>query len=159
MPRQRSVFFEIWVFCVRSRAYLQTACSQHHQTYTWGEALIETFQNHIGFTSIGARGEEFMLFRVKRVFAAELVPLCNSKRQHAALLLCTRLHSESLHWPAPAAAHADALSNLPLSTTIGHAGRCADARATRRSCARHGSGGEVAAAARRHSKATKRRKG
>ena len=55
------VFFEIWVFCVRSRAYLQTACSQHHQTYTWGEALIEIFQNHIGFTIIGARGEELCL--------------------------------------------------------------------------------------------------
>ena len=91
----------------------------------------------------------FRALRVKEV--------CNSKRQHAALLLCTPLHSESLHWPAPAAAHADALSNLPLSTTIGHAGRCADARATRRSCARHGSGGEVAAAARRHSKATKKK--
>ena len=56
-----SVFFAIWVFCVGSRVYLQTGCSHLHQTYTCGEALVETFQNHIGFATIGARGEELWL--------------------------------------------------------------------------------------------------
>ena len=58
MSRQSRVFFTIWVFCVRLRVYLRTACSHPHQTYTWGEALIETFQNHIGFAMIRARSEE-----------------------------------------------------------------------------------------------------
>ena len=51
-------FLPIWVFCVRLRVYLETVCPQHHQTYTLGEALIETFQNHIGFAMIRARSEE-----------------------------------------------------------------------------------------------------
>ena len=58
MSRQSRVFFTIWVFCVRMRVYLESVCPQHHQTYTWGEALIETFQNHIGFAMIRARCEE-----------------------------------------------------------------------------------------------------
>ena len=58
MSCQSRVFFTIWVFCVRLRVYLVTACPQHRQTYTWGEALIETFQNHIGFDIVGASGEE-----------------------------------------------------------------------------------------------------
>ena len=62
MSRQSRVFFTIWVFCVRLRVYLETACPQHHQTYTWGEALIETFQNHIWFAIIGARREELSFF-------------------------------------------------------------------------------------------------
>ena len=61
MSRQSRVFFTIWVFCVRMRVYLESVCPQHHQTYTWGEALIESCQNLIGFAIIGARGEEFLL--------------------------------------------------------------------------------------------------
>ena len=74
MSRQSRVFFTIWVFCVRLRVYLETACSHHHQTYTGGEALIETFQNHIGFAIIGATGEELRSSE-KKVFGKKAEPL------------------------------------------------------------------------------------
>ena len=72
MSRQSRVFFTIWVFCVRMRVYLESVCPQHHQTYTCGEALIETFQNHIGFAMIRARSEElWSLEQMGLIYAAE----------------------------------------------------------------------------------------